>query len=138
MNSRCTIPESEIRDNERKLKAVNPRGYVGDLDWSLSWRLRPDRLYMAMKGYFDESGTHGAESPVVIVGGFIATVEQWDAYERDLKALLDDYGVKKFHARNCVRLKAILKAGPARRRPSSIRVFCRWLTSIWRAESPPF
>ena len=55
---------------------------------------------MAMKGFFDESGTHGAESPAVIVGGFLATVEQWNAYERDLKTLLADYGVKKFHAKD--------------------------------------
>ena len=49
-------------------KRPQARGWVGDLDWSLSWQVRPDRLYMAMRGFFDESGTHGAKSPVVIVG----------------------------------------------------------------------
>src|SRR5271155_2344171 len=79
--------------------AAPKRGYVGDLDWSLSWQVRPERLYMAMKGYFDESGIHGAESPVVIVAGFLATVEQWDAYGRDLATLFTEYGVIKFHAK---------------------------------------
>ncbi len=71
---------------------------------------------MAMKGFFDESGTHGAELPAVIVGGFIATVEQWDAYERDLKALLDDYGVKKFHAKELRQTKGDFKGWPRARK----------------------
>lgn len=89
--------------------ALPKRGYVGDLDWSLNWRVNPDRPYMAMIGYFDESGTHGAESPVVIVAGFIATVEQWDAYERDLAPLLTEYGVKKFHAKDFRQTKGDFK-----------------------------
>jgi hypothetical protein len=77
------------------------RGWVGELDHFLNWwEAHPDHLYMAMKGYFDESGTHGADSPTVIVAGFLGTVAQWDAYERDLKVLLADYGVKKFHAKD--------------------------------------
>jgi hypothetical protein len=39
---------------------------------------------MVMTAYFDESGTHGAESPLVAVAGFIANLEQWSAYEREL------------------------------------------------------
>ncbi len=53
---------------------------------------------MALTGYFDESGTHGKESPVVIVAGFIASPEQWSVFERDLSTLLDEYEVKIFHA----------------------------------------
>lgn len=97
-------------------KQPQARGWIGDLDWSLSWRVRPDRLYMAMKGFFDESGTHGAESPVVIVGGFLATVQQWDAYERDLKALFDEYGVKKFHAKDFRGRKNDFKGWPQPRK----------------------
>jgi hypothetical protein len=64
---------------------------------------------MAMIGYFDESGTHGAESPVVTVAGFLATLEQWDAYERDLSALMAEYGVKKFHAKDFRQTKGDFK-----------------------------
>ncbi len=53
--------------------------------------LRHYRHQMAMKGYFDEGGSHGKGSPVVIVAGFIASSEQWTAYERDLSALLIEY-----------------------------------------------
>jgi hypothetical protein len=75
------------------------RGSVGDLDWTLNWKVDPGHLYMPMKGYFDESGTHGAGSPALIVAGFLATVEQWDSYERALAALMAEYSVTKFHAK---------------------------------------
>ena len=55
-----------------------------------------------------------ADSPVVIVAGFMATVEQWDAYERDLKALFDDYGVKKFHAKDLRGRKGDFKGWPTK------------------------
>ena len=106
-------------------KQPQARGWVGDLDWSLSWQVRPDRLYMAMKGFFDESGTHGADSPVVIVGGFIATIEQWDAYEHDLKALLDEYRVKKFHAKDLRGRKGDFKGWPTQRRATFTSRFLR-------------
>ena len=35
--------------------------YIEDVDFGLHLRVRPERLYMAMKGFFDESGVHGAE-----------------------------------------------------------------------------
>jgi hypothetical protein len=91
-------------------------GWVGALDWSIHWRLNSDRLYMAMTGFFDESGTHGAESPVVIVAGFIASVEQWDAYERDLSALFAEYGVKRFHAKDLRGRKGDFEGWPTPKR----------------------
>jgi uncharacterized protein DUF3800 len=54
---------------------------------------------MVMTAYFDESGTHGEESPVVTIAGFIAGADQWSAYERDLSQLLAENEVKVFHAR---------------------------------------
>jgi hypothetical protein len=47
---------------------------------------------MAMTAYFDESGTHGDESPVVTIAGLIASSDQWSSYERDLSQLMDEYG----------------------------------------------
>jgi len=52
-----------------------------------------------MSAYFDESGTHGASSPAVIMGGFIASSNQWAVYEAEMTALLASSGVKVFHAR---------------------------------------
>ena len=53
---------------------------------------------MAMTAYFDESGTHGEASPAVIMGGFIATIAQWETYQVEISTLLQASGVKVFHA----------------------------------------
>src|SRR5947209_3862900 len=37
-------------------------------------------LLMLLRAYFDDSGTHG-NSEVVVMGGLIGTVEQWDRFE---------------------------------------------------------
>jgi hypothetical protein len=36
---------------------------------------------MVMTAYLDESGTHGKESPVVVVGGFIADALAWGPFK---------------------------------------------------------
>jgi hypothetical protein len=52
----------------------------------------------------------------VIVAGFIGTVDQWDAHERDLAALMDEYGVKKFHAKDLRQRKGDFKGWPPGKR----------------------
>ncbi len=54
---------------------------------------------MVMTAYFDESGTHGAELPLVTVAGFVSTVDQWSNYEHDLSLLLNEFGIEIFHAK---------------------------------------
>jgi hypothetical protein len=71
---------------------------------------------MAMTAYFDESGTHGAESPVVLVAGFIASPEQWTLFERDLSLLLNEYAVKSFHAKDFRTRKGDFKGWPTIKR----------------------
>lgn len=71
---------------------------------------------MAMTAYFDESGTHGAESPVVLVAGFIAAPEQWTLFERDLSLLLNEYAVKTFHAKDFRNRKGDFKGWPTIKR----------------------
>jgi len=44
---------------------------------------------MMLCAYFDDSGTH-ADSDVVVMGGLIGTVEQWDRFERAWAARLAD------------------------------------------------
>jgi hypothetical protein len=107
---------SNLAIREAPALAAPSRGYVGQLERTLNWWLSRNRYYMAMTGFFDESGTHGAESPVVTVAGFLATVEQWDAYESDLKALLDEYGVKTFHAKDFRGRKGDFKGWPTPKR----------------------
>jgi hypothetical protein len=71
---------------------------------------------MAMTGYFDESGTHGKESPVVTIAGFIASDDQWRAYERDLSQLLIEHEVKVFHAIEFRTRKGDFKGWPTQKR----------------------
>lgn len=47
--------------------------------------------------YLDESGTHG-ESPVIVVGGYIATVKRWIEFERTWKTfIMEREGIKVLH-----------------------------------------
>jgi hypothetical protein len=71
---------------------------------------------MVMTGYFDESGTHGEESPVVTIAGFIASASQWSSYQDDLSQLLTKYKVKVFHARKFRTSKGDFKGWPMSRR----------------------
>jgi uncharacterized protein DUF3800 len=71
---------------------------------------------MATTAYFDESGTHGAGSPVVLVAGFIAPPEQWSLFERDLSLLLNEYAVKTFHAKDFRTRKGDFKGWPTIKR----------------------
>lgn len=60
---------------------------------------------IALAGYFDDSGTHGAAHHVV-VGGLIGSEDQWAACEESWAKLLirplpDKPGLKKFHLWDC-------------------------------------
>jgi hypothetical protein len=50
--------------------------------------------------YLDESGTH-ADSPLVMIGGFVARQPLWAALEPDWQERLDNQGVPYFHASHC-------------------------------------
>jgi hypothetical protein len=56
------------------------------------------RRYMAMTAYFDESGTHGAASPAIVVAGFGGTDAQWVGLKKRLTKLFSDFSIQKFHA----------------------------------------
>jgi hypothetical protein len=62
-------------------------------------RFKRDANYMVMHSYWDESGTHGADSPAVIVAGFAATAAQWVGFEKRQAKLFSDFGVNTFHAK---------------------------------------
>jgi hypothetical protein len=64
-----------------------------------------------MTGYFDDSGTH-SDSRVVVVGGLIGRVEQWEQFEKDWAAKLADPlpevrkpALRKFALADCNALK---------------------------------
>lgn len=73
--------------------------WIDKLAAALFRKARPEAPYMAITGYFDESGTHGRSSSTLIVGGFLATEFAWSAYEVELKELLRVHAVDYFHAK---------------------------------------
>jgi hypothetical protein len=50
-----------------------------------------------LTGYFDESGSD-AGNEYYIVAGFVSTVEKWDRFDGDWKAVLRQFKVSSFHA----------------------------------------
>jgi hypothetical protein len=62
-------------------------------------------LFIMLRAYFDDSGTHD-DSEIVAVGGVIGTTAQWEQFERQWKALLacplpGKPSLKKFHLSPC-------------------------------------
>ncbi|HXW72202.1 MAG TPA: DUF3800 domain-containing protein [Methylocella sp.] len=70
------------------------------LSLALSYLRRLDLQFMVMTAFFDESGTHGRESPATVFGGFAATELQWAKFEESLKELMAHHGIKSIHAKD--------------------------------------
>lgn len=66
-----------------------------------SWLMAdPGRGYMAIfYAYFDDSGTRG-DSDSLTVAGFIASVEQWDAFRSEWEGAMKDFGVSHLHMKD--------------------------------------
>jgi len=62
-----------------------------------------DNFVIALSGYnafFDRSADHDLQSVGgTVVAGFVSTVEQWALWEKDWKAVLDEFHVRYFHMR---------------------------------------
>jgi Protein of unknown function (DUF3800) len=109
VNSRCTIPELEIRDNERQLTAVNPRGQsviAPDSNHEILARLievlapGDGDLVAFLECYFDESGSH-AGSPVLCVAGYLFERESCKALDLAWAQVLAQYKLPFFHMTAC-------------------------------------
>jgi hypothetical protein len=55
-------------------------------------------LFVMLKVYADETGTH-ADADVVVLAGLIDSVEYWKKFNRKWQAILDNYTAKFFHYR---------------------------------------
>jgi hypothetical protein len=58
------------------------------------------KVVAVLQAYLDESGTH-AQSPVVMIGGFVASADLWGLIETDWNGILANIGVPYFHASEC-------------------------------------
>src|SRR6266404_3134542 len=52
------------------------------------------------KAYIDESGIHAGAS-MFVMASYLAPVKEWDRFAKRWQAILDKYGVKRFHASDC-------------------------------------
>lgn len=58
-----------------------------------------ERIIMTLRAYLDDSGKLADPiETVTIVGGCIATVEEWDELEKEWWSVISAYDVKEFHA----------------------------------------
>lgn len=71
-----------------------------DLELALFHRTDLGAEFMVMTAYFDESGTHGAESPATIFGGMASTAGRWRDFNDAFGDLLRKHGIEKFHAKD--------------------------------------
>jgi len=53
-----------------------------------------------LHAYLDESGVHD-QSPIILVGGWIAPADLWAAFEPDWNEVLTRFGLTYFHASTC-------------------------------------
>lgn len=52
---------------------------------------------MILTAHLDESGTHDS-SPITVMAGYLATSEQWEAFDADWNSLVREAGVQHVHA----------------------------------------
>lgn len=73
---------------------------IGSLALALSYLRAPDLNFMVMTAFFDESGTHGRESPATIFTGVASTAHLWYIFEQELRDMLKKHSIDKFHAKD--------------------------------------
>lgn len=72
-------------------------GPTASLAMALFHRRKPERLFVIVTVYIDESGTHG--SGVTILGGWVGSLGQWAAFDRRWVKHLRRNGLTYFHSR---------------------------------------
>jgi hypothetical protein len=61
-------------------------------------RRQPERIFVILTAYLDESGTHDG-SPVTVMGGMLANARQWEAFEKGFSKLKAVHGFQIFHTK---------------------------------------
>jgi hypothetical protein len=70
---------------------------TGSLALALFHRWEPERLFVIVTVYIDESGTHG--SGVTILGGWVGRLGQWATFDPKWRKLLKRSGLTYFHSK---------------------------------------
>lgn len=86
------------------LRESDEIGFVRQLCTALAHRWEPERLFVILTAYFDESGTHGGngtpENPAsrtIVMAGMMGTAAQWVRFEAAYSNLRRTYGFDVLH-----------------------------------------
>jgi hypothetical protein len=82
-------------------------GFIHGLCVALAHRLEPERIFVILTAYLDESGTHGGDgtpdnpaSDATVMAGMMGTTAQWMRFNREFDRLRRRDGFRIFHAKD--------------------------------------
>lgn len=89
--------QSKLSSAQRRQGAAFPAqpGSVGNLSLALFHDWSPDRIYVLITVYIDESGTHGA--PLMTMGGLVGRLGQWVTFDAKWRRMLHEKQIDHFH-----------------------------------------
>ena len=97
-----------------------------------------DKLLMTLKAYFDDSGKlNDPVETVVIVGGFIATANEWDELEPEWWEVLKKHNIKEFHAVDFAQSRGDFLRWPENKRQTFLGELAAILSRCMRNPSKP-
>ncbi|MDB5481922.1 MAG: hypothetical protein JWO83_2975 [Caulobacteraceae bacterium] len=73
--------------------------FAESISFGLFHRWEPESAWMYLTAYVDESGTHGSDSPCIVLGGFLASAVKWRDFEIRWRKLKLKYGFQHFHSK---------------------------------------
>lgn len=79
------------------MKTPMTLGAMDSLCLALYHAWEPDKYFMIITAYMDESGTHGSET--LLISAILGNVKQWHKFEKKTQRLFDRNEVKVFHAK---------------------------------------
>lgn len=71
--------------------------FIRELCLSLAHRWEPERIFVILTAYLDESGTHNG-SPVTIMAAVVGTANQWRNFQKSFSKVKKRFGFTQFHA----------------------------------------
>lgn len=77
---------------------IRHSGHIAELCIALAHRWEPERIFVILTAYLDESGTHDG-SPVTVMGGIVANAGQWKRFEARFRGVKKRHHFKIFHTK---------------------------------------
>lgn len=79
---------------------------------------------LMLRSYMDEAGKYDdPKNSVVSVCGVISSLDKWTEFEREWKAVLDEFGISSFHMKEFAQFKGEFKGWPEEKRQALLAKF---------------